>query len=150
MRRYVKPTYLTSGAIVASPGIRSERDNDGELLILDSKYGVVIGDDVEICVNATIQRGTYRDTEIGDGTQIGPGANIGHNTMVGRRCFIAAGALVAGSVTIDDDVTIWQGAMIAHYVHIEARAVIGMGAVVLERVVPAGETWVGNPARRIR
>ncbi len=111
--------------------------------------GVVLGAGVEVAHGARVQRGVIGDTVIGEGTKIGPGANVGHGVRTGRHCLLATGCSLAGSVVLGDRVTVWQGAMVAHSVRIGDRAVIGMGAVVLHDV-PEGETWAGNPARRIR
>jgi UDP-3-O-[3-hydroxymyristoyl] glucosamine N-acyltransferase len=111
--------------------------------------GVVIGPDVYVGPHSTIMRGALRDTRIGRGTKIGNGVNVGHGVDIGEHCIIVAHATIGGSSKVGDRVTIWQGAMIANRVRIGDSAVIGMGAVVLNDV-PAGETWVGNPARKLR
>jgi acetyltransferase-like isoleucine patch superfamily enzyme len=56
--------------------------------------------------------------------------------------------VIAGEVTIGNRVRIGIGALLKPYITIGDDARIGMGAVVLCDV-PAGETWVGNPARRL-
>jgi sugar O-acyltransferase (sialic acid O-acetyltransferase NeuD family) len=75
------------------------------------------------------------DCVIGDYVTFGPGAKCNGNVEVGDHAYIGAGA------------TIRHGRPGAP-LRIGAGAVIGMGAVVT-RDVPHGETWVGNPARRI-
>lgn len=111
--------------------------------------GVRIDEAVEIGPRTTIMRGSIGDTTIEQGCKVGNGVNIGHDTRVGEHTLIVAGAQLAGWVRVGRRCKIWQGALIKNGVRIGDEAVVGMGAVVLEDV-PAGETWAGNPARRIR
>ena len=63
---------------------------------------VIIQDDVEIGANTTIDRGSNRDTVIGEGTKIDNLVQIGHNVVIGRHCLIAGQVGISGSVTIGD------------------------------------------------
>ncbi len=111
--------------------------------------GVWFGFNVEIGSNVTIDRGALADTEIGTGVKIDNGVHIGHSAWVGKDTLITAHAILGGSTTIGFDCWIGLGAIIKEHVVIGDGAIIGMGAIVLEDV-PAGETWVGNPARKLR
>jgi UDP-3-O-[3-hydroxymyristoyl] glucosamine N-acyltransferase len=84
---------------------------------------VVIGDDVEIGANTTIDRGTIEDTVIEDGVKLDNLVQIAHNvrlgahtimaamsgvagsTKVGKRCMIGGGVVMINSLTICDDVS---------------------------------------------
>ncbi len=148
VRRNIERTVVHPTAVVGESGFGWVWNGDGYERF-PHVGGVALGDGVEVAHGARIQRGVIGHTVIGDGTKIGPGANVGHGAQVGCHCLLATGCSLAGSVELGDRVTVWQGAMVAHGVRIGAGAVIGMGAVVL-RDVPAGETWAGNPAQRIR
>lgn len=74
---------------------------------------------------------------------------VGHDTRIGRYSVINPGANISGHVTIGECVLVGAGACIREGVTIGDGATVGMGAAVLKDV-PAGEVWVGNPARRLR
>jgi UDP-3-O-[3-hydroxymyristoyl] glucosamine N-acyltransferase len=106
----------------------------------------IIGDDVEIGANTTIDRGSIDDTVIGNGTKIDNLVHIAHNVRIGEKCLIMAQVGVAGSVTIGD------GAVLAGQAGISGHLSIGAGARLAAQAgvfgdIPAGETWSGYPAR---
>jgi UDP-3-O-[3-hydroxymyristoyl] glucosamine N-acyltransferase len=67
---------------------------------------VLIQNDVEIGANTTIDRGSLRDTVIGEGTKIDNQVQIGHNVTIGRHCLLAAQIGLAGGLTIGDNVAL--------------------------------------------
>lgn len=110
--------------------------------------GLVVGPDVEIGPNATIMLGALSDTRIGARTSVGNGVNVGHGAEIGPDCILAAHATVGGSARIGANVTLYMAAVVGNKVAVGDGATIGAGAVV-RHDVGAGETWAGNPARRI-
>lgn len=106
----------------------------------------LIGDDVEIGANCTLDRGSIDDTVIGDGTKLDNLVHIGHNVRVGRLCLMAAGCVVAGSARIEDGVTMAGQAAIGGHLTVGAGAIITAKSGVIKDV-PPGETWSGFPAR---
>jgi UDP-3-O-[3-hydroxymyristoyl] glucosamine N-acyltransferase len=103
---------------------------------------VIIQDDAEIGANSTVDRGSVRDTVIGEGTKIDNLVQIAHNVSIGRHCLIAAQTGIAGNVTVGDFVAIGGQAAVA------GDVAIGEGAVVAERSriisdVPGGTHFPG-------
>ena len=82
----------------------------------------IIGDDVEIGANTTIDRGSIDDTVIGNGTKIDNLVQIAHNVRIGEKCLLMAQVGIAGSVTIGD------GAILAGQAGISGHVSIGAGA----------------------
>mgnify|MGYP000987997560 CR=1 FL=1 len=98
---------------------------------------------------ATVHAGVERPTIIGPRTLLMTKAHVGHDTQIGADCDIAPNASIGGCVTIGDRVKIGMNACVRPHVTIGDGARIGMGAAVVCDI-PAGETWAGVPARRIR
>lgn len=111
--------------------------------------GVVFGTGVTLDDFVTIDRGGVGDTTIGDYTHIDSHVHVGHNANIGRGVEITAGAIIGGGATLGHGVFVGLGAIIRNKVTVGNNATIGMGAIILEDV-PAGETYVGNPGRKLR
>ncbi len=109
---------------------------------------VIIQDDVEIGSNSVVERGSNRDTVIGEGTKIGGGVQIGHNGNIGRHCVLVSLVGVAGSVTLGDFVAIGGHTAINGHVHIGDGAQIA-GSSTVHGDVPPGVRWGGTPARPV-
>ncbi len=110
---------------------------------------VVIQDDVEIGANTMIDRGSNRDTIIGEGTKIDNGVQIGHNVVVGRHCILVSQVGIAGSAVLGDYVAIGGQAGLNGHIKVGNGAQISGGSLVKDDV-PAGERWLGIPAMPIR
>jgi UDP-3-O-[3-hydroxymyristoyl] glucosamine N-acyltransferase len=119
---------------------------DGEHQKIPHVGRCIIGDDVEIGANSTIDRGSIDDTVIGKGTKIDNLVHIAHNVRIGEKCLIMAQVGVAGSVTIGDGVILAGQAGISGHLSIGAGARVAAQAGVFGDI-PAGETWSGYPAR---
>jgi len=110
---------------------------------------VVVGDDVEIGANTTIDRGAGPDTIIGAGTMIDNLVQIGHNVQIGRGCVLVSQVGISGSTRLGDYVMIGgQGGLTGHLT-IGDGAKIGAQAGVM-RDVDKGEAVLGSPAMPIR
>jgi len=107
---------------------------------------VLIQDDVEIGAGTTIDRGSLRDTVIGEGTKIDNQVQIGHNVTIGRHCLLAAQIGLAGSLTIGDNVALGAKVGINNHLKIgDGAQVTAMSAVKDD--IPAGGRWGGHFAK---
>jgi UDP-3-O-[3-hydroxymyristoyl] glucosamine N-acyltransferase len=107
---------------------------------------VLIQNDVEIGAATTIDRGSLRDTVIGEGTKIDNQVQIGHNVTIGRRCLLAAQIGLAGSLTIGDNVALGAKVGINNHLKIgDGAQVTAMSAVKDD--IPAGGRWGGHFAK---
>lgn len=110
---------------------------------------VVIGSGVEIGANCCIDRGCLDDTTVGDNVKVDNLVHIAHSVKIGEGTKIAAHTMIAGSVTIGKNVWIGPSVSIINGVTIGDDAYIGIGTNIITDV-PAGETWCGNPGRKLK
>src|SRR5690348_4250590 len=110
---------------------------------------VLIQNDVEIGAGTTIDRGSLRDTVIGQGTKIDNQVQIGHNVTIGRHCLLAAQIGLAGSLTIGDNVALGAKVGINNHLKIgDGAQVTAMSAVKDD--IPANGRWGGHFAKPTR
>lgn len=139
---------IKPGAVLGGEGFGFEKDAEGNKFRFPQIGGLIIGDDVEVGSNTCIDRGALSDTIIGAHTKINNLCHIAHNNIIGMNVTITGCVNVSGSNVIEDDVWIAPNAAIRGYIHLGKGCVVGMGAVVTKDI-PAGETWVGNPAHKV-
>jgi UDP-3-O-[3-hydroxymyristoyl] glucosamine N-acyltransferase len=106
---------------------------------------VVVGDDVEIGANVTIDRATLGETTVGAGTKIDNLVHIGHNVAVGAGCLLVAQAGIAGSSRLGSRVVVGGQVGIADHATVGDGARIGSQSGV-HGTVPPGADVIGTPA----
>lgn len=131
---------------IGADGFGFRPSEDGRGLVKIPQIGnVVIGNEVEIGANSTVDRGKFSSTIIGDGCKIDNLVQIAHNCVLGRSCIMAGSSGLAGSVTLGDGVIIGGSASIKDHVTIHSGAKVGGGSGVMNDVA-AGQTVLGYPA----
>lgn len=110
----------------------------------------VIGSRNTIRELVTVNRGTLRDTVIGDDCYVMARGHVPHDAVLGDRVKMATNAHLGGYTWVGDDVYIGLMAVLHQFTVVGAVAMIGMGSVVTVREIPPGSTVYGNPARLIR
>jgi UDP-3-O-[3-hydroxymyristoyl] glucosamine N-acyltransferase len=106
---------------------------------------VVIHNDVEIGVNAAVDRGALGSTIIGAGTKIDNLVHVAHNVVIGRHCLIMGQVGFAGSTQLGDYSVIASQSGIAGHLKLGAQSTVGAKSGVM-RDIPAGGTVLGIPA----
>lgn len=135
---------LHSGVVIGSDGFGFAFDK-GRYHKVPQVGNVIVGDDVEIGANTTIDRATTDSTRIGDGTKIDNLVQIGHNVAIGRHCIVVAQVGISGSTRLDDYVTVGGQAGLTGHIHIGERAILAARSGVIRSVGP-GEVVAGFPA----
>ena len=110
---------------------------------------VIIGDNVEIGCNNTIDRGSLSNTIIGDGTFLDNQIHIAHNVKIGKNCIITGQVGFAGSSSIGNNVMIGGQAGISGHLKIGDNVKIGGGSGVVKDI-PSNSKVMGYPAKNIR
>lgn len=141
-----KRVLLHSGVVIGSDGF----GNANERGVWHKIYQLgtaIIGNDVEIGANTTIDRGAIEDTVIEDGVRIDNQVQIGHNVHIGAHTAIAGCVGIAGSTKIGRHCMIGGGAGIVGHIEIADRVVItGMSGVDKSITEPGGIYASGIPA----
>jgi UDP-3-O-[3-hydroxymyristoyl] glucosamine N-acyltransferase len=127
-----KGTILHSGCVIGSDGYGYIL-HDGIHYKILQVGNVVIGENVEIGANVTIDRGAIGSTIVGDGTKIDNLVHIAHNVKIGSNTLIVAQVGVAGSSEVGDYVTL------AGQVGVVGHVKIGSGTTVAARSVVTGD-----------
>lgn len=136
---------------VIHAGVRIGQDGfgfalgDTEPLKVPQLGRVVVGDDVEIGANSTIDRGRGPDTVIERGCKIDNLVMIAHNVRLGAGCVIVAQSGISGSTSIG------AGSVLAAQVGVTGHLTIGPGVRLAARSavirdLPGGADYGGAPA----
>jgi UDP-3-O-[3-hydroxymyristoyl] glucosamine N-acyltransferase len=142
---------LIGARVVLHPGVRIGQagfgfaPDAGAPVKIPQLGRVIIGDDVDIGANTTIDRGSGHDTVIGPGTMIDNLVQIGHNVVLGRGCILAGQVGISGSTKLGDFVMAGGQAGLSGHLNIGTAARIGAQAGLMKDVAP-GETVIGSPA----
>lgn len=139
---------IKAGAVLGGAGFGYEKDENGNKFRFPQIGSLIMGDYVEVGANTCIDRGALSDTIIGDYTKINNLCHIAHNNIIGKNVSITGCVNVSGGNVIDDDVWIAPNSSLRGYIHLGKGCILGMGAVATKDI-PSGETWVGNPARKL-
>lgn len=136
---------IGGNAVIGNAGY-GFRENGG-LVRLPHLGTAILGDDVEVGSCSVVDRGTFKDTLIGNGSKLDSMTNVGHNATVGRNCLVIGGC-VGGNSSVGDDCELVH-VLMKNRVRIGNGVRAGMGSVILQDI-PDGCTCFGNPARIIR
>jgi UDP-3-O-[3-hydroxymyristoyl] glucosamine N-acyltransferase len=145
--RLANRVILHSGAVIGSDGFGYVADG-GKRWKFPQVGEVLLGDDVEIGANTTIDRGSLERTEIESGTKLDNLVHIAHNVHIGENTVIAAQTGISGSAIIGRDVAFGGQAGLGDHCEIEDGAVIGGQAGILpHKIVRSGQIVWGTPSR---
>jgi len=126
-----------SGAVIGADGFGFAPD--GKEWIKIPQIGVVvIGDDVEIGANTTIDRGALDDTVIGEGCKIDNLVMIGHNCNIGPYSVIAGCTGMAGSTTLGEHCILGGATMISGHLTLAPNTTISGASTVMRSIVEPG------------
>jgi UDP-3-O-[3-hydroxymyristoyl] glucosamine N-acyltransferase len=152
-----KNCTLYSGCVIGSDGFGYAKD-DSKWLAIPQIGRVILGDNVDIGSNSTIDRGALDDTIISSGVKIDNLVQIGHNCMIGENTIIAGCVGIAGSAKIGKNCAIGGAAMILGHLLITDDVTISPGSMITRSIKTPGtytalmpfqdhEAWLKTAAR---
>jgi UDP-3-O-[3-hydroxymyristoyl] glucosamine N-acyltransferase len=136
---------IHSGTVVGADGFGYVLDG-GVHCKIPQIGKVIIGEDVEIGANVTIDRGALGATMIGRGTKIDNLIQIAHNVVIGEHCILISQVGIAGSTRLGNYVILGGQAGLAGHLKIGDRVTVGAQSGVMTDI-PAGEKWLWSPAQ---
>lgn len=139
---------IHSGTVIGSDGFGFVTEA-GRHHKIPQVGGVIIGDDVEIGGNCSIDRATLGNTIIRQGTKLDNLVHIAHNVTIGEHCFIAGQVGIAGSSTLGNYVAFGGQVGVADHTTVGDRVMAG-GKAVISRDVEAGQVVAGFYAIPLR
>lgn len=141
---------LHAGAVIGADGFGFAPQPDGHYVKIAQMGNVVIGDDVEIGANTTVDRAAMGATRVGRGTKIDNLVQVAHNVVIGEDTVIAAQTGIAGSTKVGARCKIGgQVGMVGH-IEIADDVSIGAQAGILNSVSSSKDALMGSPAMPIR
>lgn len=129
---------IHSGAVIGADGFGFANEK-GKWIKIPQTGRVVIGDDVEIGANTTIDRGALSDTVIEEGVKLDNQIQIGHNCHIGAHTAMAGCVGVAGSAKIGKYCTVGGAAMIAGHLSIADKVHVTAGTLVPRSITEPGQ-----------
>ncbi len=144
-----KRAIVHAGVVIGADGFGIAHDA-GRWIKIPQTGRVVIGDDVEIGANTTIDRGALDDTIIEDGVKLDNQIQIGHNVRVGAHTVMAAFVGIAGSARIGKHCAIGGAARIWGHIEIADHVTISATAEVMKSITRAGTYTGALPAAESR
>ncbi len=140
--------YIEPGCVIGGHGFGFEYDEEGVPLQFPHTGEVIIGDNVYLGSNVTIDRATIDATIIEDNVKIDNLSHVAHNCIIRSNTLVTAGVMFCGGVKVGKNSWIAPNSSIHQQTKIGENCTVGMGAVVLTNVKD-GRTVFGNPAMKV-
>lgn len=140
---------IQPGVTLGADGFAFERFESGELIRFPHIGNVRIGNNVEICANTNVARGSLSDTIIGNGSKVDAMVQIAHNVAIGENCEITTGTIIGGSTKVGDMTWTGLNSTLKDNIKIGKSVLIAAGAVVI-RDVEDEDVVAGVPAKSIK
>lgn len=136
---------IHAGVVIGADGFGFAREKDpglgqggGRWVKIPQIGRVLIGDDVEIGANTTIDRGALEDTMIEEGVKLDNQIQVAHNVRIGAHTALAGCVGIAGSARIGRHCTIGGAAMILGHLEIADGVHVSTNTLVTKSITRPG------------
>lgn len=136
---------IHNGSSIGQDGFGFFVDEAGQVKKKPQMLCARIGDHVEIGANTCIDRGSWRETTVGNHTKIDNLVQIGHNVVIGKCCMICGQVGIAGSATLGDYVTLGGRVAIRDHVSVASKVRLAANSLVTKDIQEPGD-YGGFPA----
>ncbi len=136
---------IHAGAVLGSDGYGYVLDQGAHRKV-PQIGNVIVGDDVEIGANVTIDRGALGPTVIGKGTKIDNLVQIAHNVQIGEHCIVISQVGIAGSSKVGNYTILAGQVGVGGHLQIGNKVTVAAQSGVMHNI-PDGQTWLGSPAQ---
>ena len=136
---------IHSGAVIGADGFGFVPNNGSAYTKIEQIGNVIIGDNVEIGANTTIDRATMGSTILGNGVKLDNLIQIGHNVEIGDNTVMAAQTGIAGSVIIEKNCLFGGQASSSGHITIGEGSKVGPKSAVMSSLKP-NSVVLGTPA----
>jgi UDP-3-O-[3-hydroxymyristoyl] glucosamine N-acyltransferase len=140
-----KRVRLHAGCVIGSDGFGYVFDAGVHHKVLQVGH-VIIGDDVEMGANTTVDRGAIGPTVIGKGSKVDNLVQIAHNVQLGEHCIVCAHVGISGSTKVGSYTVLAGQVGLAGHLKIGSQVTVAAQSGVMHDI-PDGEKWLGSPAQ---
>lgn len=137
---------LHAGCVIGDDGFGNAQQPDGSWRKIEHVGNVVIGNDVEVGSNTTIDKSLMESTIIEDGVRIDNLCQVAHNVVVGKNTAMAALSGIAGSTQVGEGCIFAGQVGIIGHLKIAPRTTVCAKSGVIGNIRKPGETYLGMPA----
>ena len=135
---------IHSGVVLGSDGLGFAKEN-GKWVKIEHLGSVIIGDDVEIGSNSTIDRGSVGDTSISENVKIDNQVHIAHNVSIGAGTAIAGNSAVAGSTIIGKNCTLAGCTAVVDNIELTDEDHVTASSLITKSIKESGLYSSGTP-----
>lgn len=139
-------TILHAGCVIGDDGFGNAPQPDGSWKKIEHVGNVIIGSDVEIGSNTTVDKAPMESTIIEDGARIDNLCLIAHNVVVGKNTAMAGLSGIAGSAVIGEGCIIAGQAGVVGHIKVAPHTTVAAQAGVIGNVRKSGQVLMGMPA----
>jgi UDP-3-O-[3-hydroxymyristoyl] glucosamine N-acyltransferase len=140
-----KDCIIHSGTVIGSDGYGFAHTQEGKHIKIYQNGNVIIGSNVEIGANCSIDRGIFDSTIISQGTKLDNAVHIAHNCIVGENSLLAGQVGLAGSTTTGRNIVMGgQSASAGHLYIGDFSTIAGKSGVT--KNLKGKKTYAGFPA----
>ena len=136
---------IHAGTVIGSDGFGFAHTKDGKYIKIYQNGNVIIGNDVEIGANCSIDRAVFRSTEISDGVRLDNLIHIAHNCKIGRGSILTGQVGLSGSTTLHEYVIMGGQSATAGHLEIAPFTTIAARGGVTKSIKTPKKQWAGFP-----